>query len=35
MKLSCFQEGNDGQDDPVEVEKKEDLGKEANPKIWW
>jgi len=30
VKLSCFQEGDDCQEDPVEVEKKEELGEEAN-----
>ena len=35
MKLSCFQEGNDGQEDLVVVEKKEELIEEANLKIWW
>jgi len=29
--LSCFQEGDDGQEDSIEVEKKEELGAEANP----
>ena len=31
MKLPCFQEGDDGQEDPIELEKKEELGEEANP----
>ena len=30
MKLPYFQEGDDGQEDPVEVEKKEELGEKAN-----
>ena len=34
MKLSCFQEGDDGQEDLVKVEKKEVLGEEVNPE-WW
>ena len=32
MKFPCFQEGDDGQEDPVEVEKKEEFGEEANSK---
>ena len=30
MKFSCFQEGDDGQEDSVEVEKKEEPGEETN-----
>ena len=30
MKLSCFQEGDDDQEDPVEVKKKKELGEESN-----
>ena len=30
VKLPYFQEGEDGQEDPVEVEKKEELREEAN-----
>ena len=30
VKLPCFQEGDDGQEDTVEVEKKEELGEKAN-----
>ena len=32
MKLSYFQEGNNDQEDPIEVDKKEELGEEANLK---
>ena len=32
VKFSCFQEGDDCLEDPVEVDKKEELGEEANPK---
>ena len=31
MKLPYFQERDDDQEDPIDVEKKEELGEEANP----
>jgi len=34
VKLPYFQEGHDGQEDPVEVEKKENLEKKQIQKIW-
>ena len=34
MKLTCFQEEDDSQEDLVEVEKKEDLNKKQMQKTW-
>ena len=35
MKLPCFQERDDGQEEPFEVEKKEEFGEEVNVENRW